>query len=365
VVSAPTMSVEERFLHMARTWQSPRNLPPGSRCPPPNMLAPAITRLSDAPTRQVTEHTHTRRCIRLHRRRNLVRLAHGDAHWQGVGLLRGEHAMAENDSGALSSPASALPQDKRCLIIYPMGEPNSKIRDKADEHYHNVIKPVLDDEGYSFHRAGESDQIGDIPTQVLLELVRVNLVIADLTGPNASVLYELAFRHIAGKPAIQVFEGTNDQLPIYVRNLRTVFIKDDNWVAAKKALTAQVQASMHGEAGPMPYLTEIGLYVKYIGGGTRGAAELPASVPPHEKPSQGVIGSMTIPKGRLKRGNDLLNEAITLLQRAQGIREAAANADRSDLAMTLELQADSLENIAQDIVASVQTNLSKGRTSQA
>jgi hypothetical protein len=52
--------------------------------------------------------------------------------------------------------------------------------------------------------------------------MEADLVIADLTGNNANVYYELSFRHALGKPAIHMaFDGT--RLSFDVQDNRTIF----------------------------------------------------------------------------------------------------------------------------------------------
>lgn len=52
-------------------------------------------------------------------------------------------------------------------------------------------------------------------------IISADLVIADLTGNNPNVFYELAIRHSYRKPTIQIIKGEMD-IPFDVANMRTI-----------------------------------------------------------------------------------------------------------------------------------------------
>jgi hypothetical protein len=71
-----------------------------------------------------------------------------------------------------------------------------------------------------------SDKLGEpgiITSQVIKRITEDDLVIADLTELNPNVFYELAIRHMIGKPLVQIMEKGH-RLPFDVAAARTVFI---------------------------------------------------------------------------------------------------------------------------------------------
>ena len=101
---------------------------------------------------------------------------------------------------------STLFATKKCFIASPIGAAGSDER-----HRSNLVKKYIIDEavnplGYKTVRADEIDKSGEITTQIVSDLIDADLLIADLTGQNANVFYELAIRHSFRKPYIQIVE---------------------------------------------------------------------------------------------------------------------------------------------------------------
>jgi len=110
---------------------------------------------------------------------------------------------------------------KICFIIAPIGDLGSDIRKRSDDILDYMIKPVTKEFGYETIRADEIPEPGIITSQVILQVKNADLVIADLTGKNPNVFYELAVRHSIGKPVIQIIKST-DSIPFDVLPMRTI-----------------------------------------------------------------------------------------------------------------------------------------------
>ena len=115
---------------------------------------------------------------------------------------------------------------KRCFIITPIGEPESEIRKKADGVIGAVVKPIVEQFGYDLVCPHEMAKNGSITQQVIEELLNDELVIANLTGLNANVMYELAIRHATKKPVITISEKST-KLPFDIATERTLFYEDN------------------------------------------------------------------------------------------------------------------------------------------
>ncbi len=114
---------------------------------------------------------------------------------------------------------------KRCFVITPIGEEGSEIRVHIDGVIRGAIKPALEDK-YEVFPAHEITNTGSITKQVIEELFKDELVVANLTGLNPNVMYELAFRHSVGKPVIIIADEKTD-LPFDIIDSRTLFYKNN------------------------------------------------------------------------------------------------------------------------------------------
>lgn len=138
---------------------------------------------------------------------------------------------------------------KTCFVICPIGDVGTQVRN-ADDLMDYIIKPcpALKELDYDDPvRAGQLNEPGRITSQVIKLLINADLVIADLTGNNANVFYELSLRHAVGKPVIHMaFEGTS--VSFDVRDNRTIFYNMHSRVAELKRteLAKQIQY-VHGE----------------------------------------------------------------------------------------------------------------------
>lgn len=118
-------------------------------------------------------------------------------------------------------------QGKKCFIITPIGSENSDIFRKAKGVIESTIKPVLREYGFiDIKPAYEINVSGMINTQIINRIINDDLVIANLTGNNPNVMYELCLRHVVAKPIIHICEN-GTQLPFDIKDNRTIFYEND------------------------------------------------------------------------------------------------------------------------------------------
>jgi|ERR1700722_12100722 hypothetical protein len=94
--------------------------------------------------------------------------------------------------------------DKQCFVIAPIGEPESETRKRSDKILKYVIVPAVEACQYQAIRADQISEPGMITSQVIQHIVDDPPVVADLSGRNPNVFYELAIRHILRKPLVQL-----------------------------------------------------------------------------------------------------------------------------------------------------------------
>jgi hypothetical protein len=114
---------------------------------------------------------------------------------------------------------------KSCFVIGRIGEDPSQERDHANTFLKYIVEPCDALRRFGYAKPVRADQIakpGQITTQIIERLLNDDLVIADLTGHNPNVYYELSLRHAITKPVVQLVFGEMRQLPFDVHASRTI-----------------------------------------------------------------------------------------------------------------------------------------------
>jgi hypothetical protein len=135
--------------------------------------------------------------------------------------------------------------EKVCFVICPIDAPDSQIRKRSDQILKFIITPVADEHGYKkVVRADKIAEPGIITNDIIEFLDKADLVIADLTGHNPNVFYELAVRHMLRKPIIQII-AAGEKIPFDVASARTIpldYRDMDSIEACKIELGDQMEA---------------------------------------------------------------------------------------------------------------------------
>ncbi len=115
---------------------------------------------------------------------------------------------------------------KSCFIITPIGSADSDIRRKAEGVITSAIKPILESNGFEMIVPHYMTNPGAIEMAIIQQILECDLVIANLTGLNPNVMYELAVRHSFGKPVVCIAER-NTRLPFDIHSIRVLPYTDD------------------------------------------------------------------------------------------------------------------------------------------
>lgn len=162
--------------------------------------------------------------------------------------------------GSAASPAlrSDTQWQKVCFYIAPIGDEATEQRKHSDLFLSSLIEPALNGFGLDVVRADKIGQSGMITSQILEHLLRARLVIADLSFHNPNVFYEMAIRHFARLPIVQICRKS-DRLPFDVNQVRTITIDTlDIYTLIPKLETYRseistvVRAALDGQAAGNP-----------------------------------------------------------------------------------------------------------------
>ena len=110
-----------------------------------------------------------------------------------------------------------------CFVMMPFGE-------WFDKYYKEIYVPAIKDASFEPVRADELFTTGSVVEQIWEQINKATILLAELTGKNANVFYELGLAHAAVKPVIFVSANVDD-VPFDLRHLRVIIydIREPNW----------------------------------------------------------------------------------------------------------------------------------------
>ncbi len=170
--------------------------------------------------------------------------------------------------------------DNECFFITPIGAEGSPERDRSDGILEFIVQEAASQLDLTAIRADQIAQPGQITLQVLEHVLGARAAVADLTGLNPNVFYELAVRHTARLPVVLIVDK-GESLPFDIAQMRTVFFDHTDLRSAtvcRKAIVSQLKEAFAG-AVDSPIATTVD--VKALQGGNtveRNIAELVQSL---------------------------------------------------------------------------------------
>ncbi len=98
------------------------------------------------------------------------------------------------------------------FLIMPFGE-------EFDAVYESFMKPVLQGVGFEVHRADDIESQQNILKDIVDRISSSDLIVADLTGGNPNVFYELGLAHAIRKPVILATQSV-EEVPFDLKSYR-------------------------------------------------------------------------------------------------------------------------------------------------
>lgn len=126
------------------------------------------------------------------------------------------------------------------FFVSQVGAKDSPERYRADEVHDGIVAPVAKKFGMSVHRADRDPTPGQVTTQIVRALVEARIVVADLTGRNPNVYYELGVAHAFQQP-VAVLVDKVSSLSFDTQNEKVVEIGDSGTVGVNQAREASVR----------------------------------------------------------------------------------------------------------------------------
>jgi nucleoside 2-deoxyribosyltransferase len=113
-------------------------------------------------------------------------------------------------------------KSKKCFILSVLNR-SEKTYECVNRAMNNIVIPTMEKLNYIINRSDNFPQAGELPKQIIQNIVDSDIVIADITGFNPNVFYEISFCHAIRKPVIQIMKREDSaKIPFYLDKIRTV-----------------------------------------------------------------------------------------------------------------------------------------------
>lgn len=150
----------------------------------------------------------------------------------------------------------------KAFLISQIGKSGSDIRKRADEVYKYIVAPVTEEAGLDLMRSDLDPTPGQVTSQILRSILNSKVIIADLTGRNPNVYYELGVVHSFGVPVV-ILVDNSQSLSFDTQNERVIEIGDEGTISAsqadeaKKNLGQVLNTVLDEEYKPSSLITEV------------------------------------------------------------------------------------------------------------
>jgi hypothetical protein len=129
--------------------------------------------------------------------------------------------------------------DADCFVVMPFGG-------LFDRYYLNIFVPAIEAAGLRARRADSIFSSTSIMSDIWRGMRKAAVILADVTGKNSNVFYELGLAHASRKPVV-IITGNLDDVPFDLKGLRVIeYNKDDeNWGSVlKDRITSSLRATL-------------------------------------------------------------------------------------------------------------------------
>lgn len=137
---------------------------------------------------------------------------------------------------------------RKAFILTPFRPP-------FDHHYSMVIRPALEECGFTVFRADDIYTPRPVILDIQESILTSDLILCEMTGRSPNVFYELGLAHAVGKPAILV-STTEEDIPFDLQHVRVIHYEThaEGWEGKlREAIQkAAVAAMTPGNVWPPP-----------------------------------------------------------------------------------------------------------------
>lgn len=165
-------------------------------------------------------------------KKRVLDITHTPSESPGVSSIKTEDHLKKVSKGV------SIAAGDSCFVIMPFADP-------IGGYYELIYEPAIKKTGLTPVRA-DTDIFGTgkIIEQIWAGLKRAKVLVAELTGRNPNVLYELGLAHALNKPVVLISSNEED-VPFDVRHVRVIYydVNDPFWGEKLIAKVAENVAS--------------------------------------------------------------------------------------------------------------------------
>jgi hypothetical protein len=121
-----------------------------------------------------------------------------------------------------------------CFVITPFGKP-------FDGIYDEIVKPAVEKYDFICRREKDYGAIGGLTTGIVSHIASANFIVADITGDNRNVYYELGIAHTLDKTVILISQTEPPSDLVYWK-----YIRYENVLTAWRRLTLDIESAIKG-----------------------------------------------------------------------------------------------------------------------
>ena len=118
-----------------------------------------------------------------------------------------------------------------CFVIIPFSDPFNDI-------YRDVLTPAIENGGYKPVRGDSLYSVGPVIEDIFYGIRSASVLVADVTGKNPNVNYELGVAHALNKPAVIISQSVDD-IPFDYRHLRAIVYNSRQVLSRRSSLPAE------------------------------------------------------------------------------------------------------------------------------
>ena len=135
---------------------------------------------------------------------------------QAVAAFKAPPKQSKDDLARPVLPPSAT---RKCFVVMPFGDTT------LDMVYDYIVRPIIGNCGLACERGDDVFGSNMVMDDIRASIEAAAIVVADLTGRNANVFYEIGIAHAINKPVLLMAQSIED-VPFDLRHRRVLLYRD-------------------------------------------------------------------------------------------------------------------------------------------